>query len=172
MVEGDVVPNRLWALLLLGWSLAKAIVKRLLRTESGLAEFHRHYGAEQLAPLGSEDRQGLARFEGCLACGRCDLGEADRIVAARGAYPGLMQVVLASTRAIPDYDAAARALAHTPDALLEAKTSRCPAGVPFAELAALVRRTSSPSAAAGGPRSLRLAHGDATSAPRASSAAH
>ena len=172
MVQRAVVSNRLWALFLLGWSLVKSIVKRMLRTESGLAQFHRNYGGEQLAPLAPEDRAGLQRFEGCVACGRCDLGEADRMVAAHGAYPGLMQVVLASTRSIPDFDAAARALAHAPDALLEAKASRCPAQIPFAELAALVRKTSSLSAAAVGPRSLGAARPVASSALLGSPAAH
>jgi hypothetical protein len=139
MVQGVVVSNRLRALVLLGWSFLISLLKRLTRTEPGLVLFHRNYGADQLAPISPEARDGYHRFEGCIACGRCDLGEADRIVAARGAYPGLMQIVLASTRSIPDFDAAARALAYTPDALLEAKANRCPAHVPFAELAALTR---------------------------------
>jgi hypothetical protein len=143
MIEGGVVSNRLRALFLLGWSFAVSLLKRLTRSEPGLVAFHRNYGADHLAPLGPEARAGYDRFEGCIACGRCDVGEADRMIAARGAYPGLMQLVLASTRSIPDFDAAARAFAHTPDALLEAKAKRCPAHIPFAELAALVRTTAS-----------------------------
>jgi len=61
------------------------------------------------------------------------------VAASRGAYPGLMQLVLASTRSMPDFDAAARAFSHVPDTVLECKVARCPVQVPFPELARFVR---------------------------------
>jgi hypothetical protein len=51
-----------------------------------------------------------------------------------------MQVVLASSRSMPDHDAAARAFAFVPDDVLREKEATCPAGVPFLRIARFVRR--------------------------------
>jgi hypothetical protein len=58
---------------------------------------------------------------------------------SRGAYPGLMAVVLASSRSMPDFDAARLALDHVPESVLASKEAICPTGVPFVSLARFIR---------------------------------
>ena len=50
----------------------------------------------------------MERFGRCIACGLCDRGEGARIARSGGAYRGLMELVLASSRSMPDFAAAAR----------------------------------------------------------------
>jgi hypothetical protein len=134
-----VLSRRVQALLLLAWSLLVVLLQRVGRTVSGLELFHQNYGADRLGPLTEAERAELPRYSGCIACGRCDWGEADRVAASRGAYPGLMQLVLASSRAMPDFDAAARGFAHVPETVLQCKVARCPVLLPFPDLARFVR---------------------------------
>jgi len=126
---------------ILGWSLVRVLVKQALTKRAvGLSEFQEAYGAEGLNPVDKSDRERMPRFGNCIACGRCDIGEGERIAASNGAYPGLMQLVLASTRNMPDYDAAAHAFAHVPEEVLRQKEPRCPTRIPFAELARFVTK--------------------------------
>lgn len=156
-----VLSGRALALALLGWSLVKVVAQNLFtKRKPGLELFVENYGAEGLGAIDREERARMARFSRCIACGRCDFGEGERIQASNGAYPGLMQLVLASTRSMPDYDAAARAFDHVPEQVLEDKESLCPVGIPFAELAAFVRAhavTTPPAARHAGKRRLRKA---------------
>jgi succinate dehydrogenase/fumarate reductase-like Fe-S protein len=134
-----VLSGRALAAALLGWSLVKVVARMLFtKEEPGLAIFLENYGAD-LRPIDPDERERLERFSRCIACGRCDVGESERIMASRGEYPGLMQLVLASTRNMPDYDAALRGFAHVPDEVLRAKVAVCPVDIPFDELAAFVR---------------------------------
>jgi hypothetical protein len=136
-----LLSGRALSLVLLAWSLLRVIAKHLFtRPPPGLAQFHRNYGSEGLSSIDPAERQSLERFSRCIACGRCDLGEAERIVASRGAYPGLMQLVLASSRSMPDFDAAARGFAFVPERVLRRKRLDCPVGIPFDELARFVTR--------------------------------
>lgn len=112
----------------------------MMGRKTGLTLFRENYDADRLAPVDVEDRRSIARFSRCFACGLCDAGEGPRMTASRGAYPGLMAVVLASSRSMPDYDAAALALDHVPEEVLRQKEKVCPAGVPFVDLARFVRR--------------------------------
>lgn len=131
------------AVALLAWSLLKVVLRNLFtKPPPGLEVFHDNYGTEGLAPISRDERDALARFSRCIACGRCDVGEGERIAASKGEYPGLMQLVLASTRSMPDYDAAARGFAHVPADVLASKTRRCPVRIPFSELATFVRARS------------------------------
>jgi hypothetical protein len=139
-----VVSGRVLALVVLAWSLIKVLVGRLFGRKTGLALFHENYDADGLAPLDAGERERVATFSRCIACGRCDVGEADRMAASRGQYPGLMTIVLSSSRSMPDYDAAARSLAHVPDEVLAQKEKVCPTGVPFVELARFVRSKAAP----------------------------
>jgi hypothetical protein len=134
-----VLSGRALALVVLAWSLLKVAVRRLFDGSSGLTLFRRNYDADRLPPVTPAERELLPRFSRCIACGRCDLGEADRVAASRGAYPGLMTLVLASSRSMPDFDAAAVALSHVPEEVLAAKEQACPTGVPFRELARFIR---------------------------------
>ncbi|XXX81962.1 hypothetical protein WMF30_24695 [Sorangium sp. So ce134] len=142
-----MLSGRALALAVLAWSFLKVVVRRLFDGPSGLALFRENYDADGLPPLSPAERAALPGFSRCIACGRCDLGEAERIAASRGAYPGLMTVVLASSRSMPDFDAAALALAHVPEEVLAAKEQTCPTGVPFRELARFVRSKASARAA-------------------------
>ncbi len=127
-----VLTGRPLALLILAWSLLKVLVRRVFRRdESGLEVFHRNYDAEGLVALAPEERESMPDFSRCIACGRCDHGEASRIASSSGEYVGLMQLVLASSRNIPDFHAAKRAFAHVPDEVLEQKSRICPTRVPF-----------------------------------------
>ncbi len=134
-----VLSGRALALALLGWSLVRVVAKTLFtRQKPGLELFLENYGAEGLGSIEPEERDVMERFSRCVACGRCDVGEAERIQRSAGAYPGLMQLVLASTRSMPDFDAASRGFAHVPDAVLRDKIRSCPVAIPFDELKAFV----------------------------------
>jgi hypothetical protein len=134
-----VLSGRALAAAMLARSLLEVILDRMLATPTGIARFHENYDADRLPPVDAGERAELARFSRCVACARCDVGEADRIARSGGAYPGLMTVVLASTRSMPDFDAAALALDHIPEEVLAAKEEVCPTGVPFVSLARFVR---------------------------------
>lgn len=134
-----MLSGRALALALLAWSLVKVLFARMRGRKTGLALFHDNYDADRLPPLSAGERAQLASFSRCIACGRCDVGEAARIAASRGAYPGLMAVVLGSTRSMPDFDAAVLALDHVPEGVLAEKEAICPTGVPFRALARFVR---------------------------------
>lgn len=114
-------------------------VARLFGEKTGLALFHENYDADRLPPVDADERVKLAGFSRCIACGLCDVGEAPRIAASKGKYPGLMTIVLASSRSMPDFDAAKLALDCVPDEVLVGKERICPTGVPFVELARFVR---------------------------------
>ncbi len=116
----------------------------MMGRKTGIALFHENYEADRLPAVDAADRARLATFSRCFACGLCDVGEAERIAASRGAYPGLMGVVLASSRSMPDFDAAKVALTHVPEEVLREKEAICPAGVPFVELSRFVRRKAAP----------------------------
>lgn len=140
-----MLSGRALAVALLGWSLVRVVAKLLFtKQQPGLQLFVDNYGAEGLGSIDRDEREAMERFSRCIACGRCDVGEADRIQASRGAYPGLMQLVLASSRSMPDYDAAAIGFAHVPAHVLKAKQQQCPVNIPFAELAAFVEAHAQP----------------------------
>jgi succinate dehydrogenase/fumarate reductase-like Fe-S protein len=134
-----VFSGRVLAAVILAWSLLKVLFARAFSRKSGLALFHENYDADRLPSVDVDERAAMHRFSRCIACGRCDLGEADRIARSNGAYPGLMTIVLASSRSMPDHDAAVLALDHVPEEILAAKERACPTGVPFVELARFVR---------------------------------
>ncbi len=134
-----MLSGRALALVVLAWSLIKVLVGRLFGRKTGLPLFHENYDADGLAALDADERARLPSFTRCIACGRCDVGEGERMAASKGRYAGLMQVVLSTTRSMPDYDAATEALAFVPDEVLKQKETVCPTGVPFVELAKFVR---------------------------------
>lgn len=137
-----MLSGRALAVVVLGRALLRAAVRRLFRERTGLLLFHDNYDADRLPPILVDERARFPTFSRCIACGRCDVGESARMIASNGAYPGLMAVVIASSRSMPDFDAAARALAFLPEEVLVAKTRVCPTGVPFLDLARFVRMKS------------------------------
>ncbi len=138
MLCWGVLSGRALAVAVLGWAMIRATVKRMFGEVTGLRLFHANYDHDRLPPVDAATRAGMAAFSRCIACGRCDVGEAERMVASRGAYPGLMRFVLASSRSMPDYDAAALALEHVPVEVLREKERGCPTGVPLVALARFV----------------------------------
>ena len=125
--------------LLLAWALVRTLLGNLLGRRRGLADFQRSYAADRLPPMSPAQRRALPTFSGCIACGLCDIGEGARAAASGGAYTGVMDLMLASGRSMPDYDAARSAFDAVGDARLAELERRCPVGVPMRAVAAFVR---------------------------------
>lgn len=123
--------ERLHALLRLTWALIRSIFAPLFGARRGLSAFRVSYANDRLPAVTPPERRQLAKLGGCIACGLCDVGEGARIVAAKGRYAGVMDLMLASSRSMPDYDAAARSFEVVPDARLEELEAVCPARVPM-----------------------------------------
>src|SRR5690242_1777463 len=121
-----VASGRALAVLVLALGLVRVLWLRMFGAVTGLKLFHTNYGPDRLMALTPKEREIAPTFSRCFACGRCDLGEGERIREARGAYPGLMQLVLASSRSMPDFDAAARGFAFIPEDVLREKRRICP----------------------------------------------
>src|SRR4051794_7930236 len=108
--------GRLHALVLLAWAFVLMVAKRLFGSgPRGLALFEKNFASEHLAGLDARERAELPTFERCIACGLCDQGDGARIAASRGAYPGTMRLMLASSRSMPDFVYAGAALAFISD---------------------------------------------------------
>lgn len=149
--------GRLKALLLLTLAVLRTLVGRLFGLRRiGVRAFVNNYAADGLSEVTAEQRGQIARFGRCIACGLCDRGEAQRIARSEGAYVGVMHIVLAASRSMPDFGAAALGLAHVPEEVLVEKERICPTDVPIVEIARFVRdkadqaRLSLPAAAARG----------------------
>ncbi|MEP7051095.1 MAG: hypothetical protein ABJB12_12120 [Pseudomonadota bacterium] len=134
------MPPRLKAILLLAVYLVKTVFRRLFsKRKSGIAAFRANYDADGLPPVTPAEREAMPAFSGCIACGLCDRGESARIAASGGAYRGLMSLVLAASRSMPDYRAAAYSFSFVPNQVLAEKEQICPAQVPFQAIARFVR---------------------------------
>ena len=143
------MPPRLKAILLLAVFLIKTVFRRIFtRNKSGIAAFRANYDADGLPPVSPAEREAMPDFSRCIACGLCDRGESARIAASGGAYRGVMALVLAGSRSMPDYRAAAYSFSFVPDEVLGEKELICPTQVPFRAIARFVRDKA---AAVGGP---------------------
>jgi succinate dehydrogenase/fumarate reductase-like Fe-S protein len=131
--------QRLYALVILAWGLLRSLFAPLLGKRRGLPEFKASYAADRLPPVSDEERKTLPLLGGCIACGLCDYGEGIRAAQSAGRYAGTMDLMLASSRSMPDYDAAALSFAMIEDERLAELEARCPARVPMRKVAALVR---------------------------------
>jgi hypothetical protein len=131
--------ERLHAYAILAWALVRSLFAPLLGRRRGLADFDRSYAADRLPRVRDEERRLLPLLGGCIACGLCDVGEGARMAESHGAYAGTMDLMVASSRSMPDYDAAALSFAKTSDARLAELEARCPTRVPMRKVAALVR---------------------------------
>ena len=105
----------------------------------GLRAFRANYDAEGLPPVTEQEREDLTEFGRCIACGVCDRGEAGRIKQSGGAYRGLMPLMLAGSRSMPDFRAAAYSFSFVPEQVLEQKQAACPTGMPMVKVARFVR---------------------------------
>lgn len=119
------------------WLLAIALIQSIFGRRRGLADFHESYKADRLAPVTEEEREVLPLLSGCMACGLCELEASAR--PADGAYRGPMDLMLASSRSMPDYDAATVSFGHLDDAQAQAIEQICPARVPVRRIAQFVR---------------------------------
>jgi hypothetical protein len=134
------VPGRLHALLLLTWAVLRVVFKRwVLRRTDGIRQFRANYDADGLPPVSEHEREILGGFGRCIACGLCDRDEAGRIAASGGAYRGVMPLMLAASRSMPDFRAAAYSFGFVSDQELELKERDCPTGVPMRQIARFVR---------------------------------
>jgi hypothetical protein len=131
--------GRAYALVILAWSLLRTLVAPLFGGRRGLSDFQRSYAADRLPPVSAAERALLVRAGACIACGLCDVGEGAAIARSGGVYAGVMDLMLASSRNMPDYDAAAASFDAVTDERLAAIEPRCPARVPMRAVAALVR---------------------------------
>lgn len=131
--------GRVHALLLLAWALVRSLLAPLLGTRRGLADFRRSYAPDRLPPVSPDERRLLPLLSGCIACGLCDVGEGAAMARSGGTYAGVMDLMLASSRSMPDYDAAVRLFDAVTDERLAELETRCPARVPMRRLASFVR---------------------------------
>jgi hypothetical protein len=127
------------AALLLTWAMIRTLFAPLLGARRGLAAFEKSYAADRLPAVTPDERRALPAFGGCIACGLCDVGEGARAAASGGAYAGVMDLMLASSRSMPDFDVAARSFDAVGDARLAELEARCPTRVPMRRIAAFVR---------------------------------
>ncbi len=135
------VVERLHAALILAWALVKTLLAPFFGARRGLREFEQSYAKKGgLIELGEGDRRELPTFGRCIACGRCNVGDASRIVASKGAFAGVMDLVLASSRSIPDFAVAARSFEAIDDAHLAELELTCPTEVPMRVIRAFVLR--------------------------------
>ncbi len=117
-----------------------SLFKRLFgRRRDGYEAFRRNYDPDGLSPLTVAEREAMVGFGRCIACGICDRGESSRIAQSGGAYRGVMALVLAASRSMPDFRAAAYSVSFVPDDVLREKDRLCPARVPISAIAAFVR---------------------------------
>jgi hypothetical protein len=131
--------DRLHALVILAWALVRSVATTLFGGRRGLADFRRSYAPDRLPPVTPAERQVLPILGGCIACGLCDVGEGAAAARSGGRYRGVMDLMLASSRSMPDFDAAARSFEAVTDERLAALERRCPAHVPMRKVAAFVR---------------------------------
>jgi hypothetical protein len=131
--------GRLHALLLLAWALVRSLLAPFFGARRGIADFRRSYAADRVPPVDADERQLLPQLSGCIACGLCNVGEGAAIVRSQGAYAGVMDLMLASSRSMPDYDAAVRSFDAVGNERLAALELRCPTRVPMRKVAAFVR---------------------------------
>lgn len=134
------MPARLKALFLLAFALIRTLWRRMLHPDiDGLARFNQNYAEDGLTSVAASQREEMRDFGRCIACGRCDAGDAARVGDARGDFRSTMGLILAASRSMPDYRAAARGFAVWSDDDLARKEALCPTGVPLRRIAAFVR---------------------------------
>ena len=127
------------ALVILAWALLRSLLAPIFGTRRGLADFKASYAADRLPPVAIDERRMLPRMGGCIACGLCDVGESVRAAQSHGRYAGTMDLMLASSRSMPDYDAATLSFAAIPEVRLAQLEVRCPTRVPMRTIAKFVR---------------------------------
>ena len=132
--------GRLHALLLLSWALLRSLAKKLFGAgPRGLALLEANYAADKLSSVTPAEREQAPERSACIACGKCDAGDGERMASSLGAYPGTMALMLAASRSMPDFAAALEAFDLVTDDELAEKEAACPTRVPMRRVAAFVR---------------------------------
>jgi hypothetical protein len=132
--------QRIYALWVLAWGLLRSMFTSFTGQRRGLSAFRESYAADRLPSVSAEDRRVLPTFNGCIACGQCNIGEGDAILRSGGRYRGVMDLMLASSRSMPDYDAASASFQAVGNDRLKDLEARCPTGVPMRKIADFVKR--------------------------------
>jgi len=130
--------ERLHALFILAWALLRSLFAPLFGARRGLAAFRASYAKDRLPAIHPDERRTLPTLSGCIACGVCDEGSAARVAQTHGQFAGVMDLMLASSRSMPDYDAAAASFGAIDDDELAKLERRCPARVPMRKVKAFV----------------------------------
>jgi succinate dehydrogenase/fumarate reductase-like Fe-S protein len=132
--------GRLKALVLLAFALVRTLWRRSWNARIvGLTRFRENYADDGLTSVSESERRDMREFGRCIACGRCNRGDGPWVIQSKGQYRGTMGLVLAASRSMPDYRAAARGFTYLSDHELERKEAVCPTRVPLRRLAAFVR---------------------------------
>jgi hypothetical protein len=143
------VSGRIKALFLLALAFVKTLLLRPFTAgQSGVALFRENYDADGLPPVSPDERAGMTSFQRCIVCGLCDRGEAERMARSGGAYRGVMALVVAGSRSMPDFRAAAYTFGFVPEEALREKERICPVRIPFRRIATFVHDKAE---AVGGP---------------------
>jgi succinate dehydrogenase/fumarate reductase-like Fe-S protein len=129
--------ERLHAILRLAWALFRSVFAPLLGARRGLSAFRLSYAKDRLPAVTPPERRQLAKLGGCIACGLCDVGEGARIVASKGRYAGVMDLMLAPRGRPPG---ARRTAARSDRSGCGSARSVCPARVPCALKAFILAR--------------------------------
>ena len=116
------------ALLLLGWSGCKSLVKRPFKAPRAYERVLRRGASERIVSLEPDDRVALRGASRCIACGRCD-----EALGTQHAPVLPSDWIVAGLRDLTDRDIAAEAPAG--DELLARLEAVCPVRVPFRALA-------------------------------------
>jgi hypothetical protein len=131
--------EKLHVLWILGWALLRSMLASVFRVRRGLRAFQESYAGDGLPAVSPAERRVLPTLSGCIACGACDVGAGPAIAASHGMFAGVMDLILASSRSMPDFDVAARSFDAIGDDRLEELEGLCPARVPMRKVAAFVR---------------------------------
>lgn len=118
---------------MLAWAFACTLVRRWFRLRrDGFGRFKANYFEEGLVPLSAKDRDEMAAFSGCIACGRCNRS------LAPGRWPrtngDLMGLVLASTRSTVEFPLIAAQWSELTTEELRAAEKLCPPEIPLLAL--------------------------------------
>lgn len=126
-----MLSGRSLAIAVLAWAFVRTTWMRMTGAVTGLRLFRANYAADRLPPLSAMDRAALARFSGCVMCGRCN-----EVVALKSG--SLMSHVVAGSRSMPDFDVAKLDWQAVPEEALQRAEQICPGRVPLRELRSFV----------------------------------
>jgi hypothetical protein len=127
--------ERLHAAWLLGLALVRTLARRLLGTSPGYRTFLENYEADNLPPIGGQERKILPLLTGCIGCGLCEFD-----ARGTGINTLISRMALSGARSFPDHALTAQALASVPDHVLAEREALCPTRVPLRTIAGFVRR--------------------------------